>query len=87
MVAEVVKMTIWYRAWRDDILDVEAERETEKSLYIKNRRWNKTSKWFCFFKTYEEAKEHLVKGAQQKVDYYTSGLNDAKKLLAKVKGL
>ena len=66
---------------------VDVQRETDDSVWIASRRRKRVS-WRCaYFKTYAEARQHLISEAEQRVkkartdlDRHISYLDRAKKL-------
>ncbi len=48
-------------SWNPEIKEIEIERETEDSIWVKGRRSAKFSSYRCYVSTYAEAKERMEK--------------------------
>ena len=66
---------------------VEVDRETAGMVFIKNRRYSKSSDFHSFFDTYEEAYAHLVRVNTKRVAMAQEKLDWAASRLAKVSEL
>lgn len=69
------------------IIPIEAERETADSVWIKGRRNKKASSYESYFDTFQEARDHCVLNAQNKVDIARRQLELANSHLGNAKGL
>ena len=77
---------------RNPIEEIEIERETATSVWIKvsngkDRRNSKKTEWHNYFDTWEEAKDFLLKNAERKVERFNVLLSKAEKELASIKAL
>lgn len=86
-------MKLYRTGWGNELIkEVEVEKQTEKSIWIKNRyngkvtRCAKHSNYDNFWKTIEEAKQHLtekynriIKSAEYKIEHAISNLEELKK--------
>ncbi len=75
---------------------VQVERSTDKSVWYKETNWNGSSKisqtriksdYYNFFKTFEEAKDFLVKKAERKHENAKRNLDSARSELEEMKAL
>jgi hypothetical protein len=83
-------MEIWYRAGgarRFSIEPVEAERLTASSIYIRGRQYRLHTSYECYFKTWEEARTHLVQKYQHDVDLCQAQLRRAENDLAQARAI
>ena len=69
------------------IEEVEAERETETSIWIKGRRNNKLSGYEAYHDTWEAAHNFLMEKATEKVESARRELERHKSALGNVKGM
>ena len=66
---------------------VDAERETEASVWINGRRSAKESEWANYYDTWEEAHSALLGTHQSYVDSLRVRLQQANGILGNIKGL
>jgi hypothetical protein len=59
-------MEIWYKVskWCREPEPVEVIKYTDKSIYIDGRRRAIVSDWTTFYRTYEEAKDRIIRREQ-----------------------
>jgi hypothetical protein len=69
------------------IRKIEIERETGSSVWINGRRNSKQSNHHSYFNTFDEAKQHLLKKAQRKIESARFLLQRARDHYGNVKGL
>lgn len=76
----------WQVTYDNKIVQIEIDRETDKCVWIHGRRERKRS-FKPIFKSREEAKAHVIKGAKddletakRDVDHYRNRLRDAEAL-------
>lgn len=69
------------------ITEVESSKQTEHTVTVDGCRYNWVSSYYAFFKTYEEAKQHLIKraieakqGAQNRLNYALDVLKEVERL-------
>ena len=74
-------VTLWYRSL---IREIEVERETESSVWIKGRRLAKFSNYEKYFSTWEDAHTFLLFEANKRKDLAERNLNDANRTIEKV---
>jgi hypothetical protein len=67
-----------------EIETIEVERKTEKSVWINESRSARTSDWEQYFDTFEEAKNHLIKQAEEKIESAKNNLAIAESFLKDV---
>ena len=80
----------WYRLQRwaiAEITPVEVERHTESSVWIKGRRNARTTAWDSYFRTWEAARDCLLKRAELDLAASRRQLEQAQGFLGNVKGL
>lgn len=70
-----------------EIEEVEVERETDKSVWVKGNRYLKRSEWSNFYKRREEAKGHILKMQTEIRNRLKDRLADAEIALRKIKQL
>jgi hypothetical protein len=83
-------MTTWYEAsdwWDSTIKEVEIDRETASSVFIKGRRTAKKSEYAAYFSTWEGAHAYLLGKAEMKVESARVTLQQAHDKLGNVKGM
>jgi hypothetical protein len=67
---------------------VEIVKETKFFVFIQNnQRYSKTSDWHCYFETFQEAKDHLIKKAEDDLSFNESKTLRLKEFLSKVQAL
>lgn len=76
----------WFEVFIGRIQEVEVDRVTDLSVWIKGSRRARFGAW-SYFPTWEEAKEHLVHEAQTRVDVAEIALDSARATLEKRKAL
>jgi hypothetical protein len=69
------------------IQKVEIERETDSYVWINGYRSRKKSEYECFFDTFIEAKEFLIKKAEMSVDSCQINFSEAISRLHKTKSM
>jgi len=67
-----------------EIVEVEIEKEGPKCVWIKGRRYLKTSQGYSFFDTRQEAYEHILDLAERRVERARSSLQQAQDLLKRI---
>lgn len=81
-------MNIKYRTgWGPSITEVEIERESEHSVWVKGSRWKKFSNSDQYHTTREDAYQHQVEKYSKRLKSAQAQLEDAKKDYRKVLGL
>jgi len=61
------------------IEEVEVERETEKSVWMKGQRSEKMTNYSCYFNTWQEAHDHILKKSLNEMSIAKSRYDSAKK--------
>jgi hypothetical protein len=74
-------------SWRDLIVEVEVERETDKFVVIEGRREVKRSPYGGFFDTWEDAYSYIELLARNRIEHCQKALIEAQEKLAKIEGL
>jgi hypothetical protein len=64
---------------RNQIDAVEVDRETEKSVWIRGSRSDKITSYYCYFDTWAEAHEYLVKKSLNDMSIAEARHNKAKR--------
>lgn len=72
---------------KDMIVEVEVERESDSSVWIKGRRNNKRSTYENYFDSWDEAKAYLLEKAESKAASCRRQLEYANGILGNIKGL
>jgi len=75
------------RTYYPFIISTEVERQTEKSVWIDGVRRPKLAASLAYFDTFAEAKAHVVRRAEMKVETARLSLRQAQDHLGNVKGL
>jgi hypothetical protein len=70
---------------RKHIIDVTAESETKKSIWIDNVCYRKKTKYIYYFETYEEAYEKLISYAKEKVEEAKERSNSAQRVYEEIR--
>lgn len=80
-------MKIVYRtsSYGKRIEKLKAERETDHSVWVEGRRYNKRSSWYNHFDSFEEAKQYLLNKAVLNVESLERQLKNAKEELEKIR--
>jgi hypothetical protein len=73
--------------FRMDIIEVEVEKETDSSVWVKGHRNAKRSADATYCDTWDEAHNILLEKAQIRVDDARNRLNHANDVLGNVKGM
>ena len=82
-----------FRAYRDEIIEHEIVKETEKQIVYKSKwggndiRESKDARWYSWHDTFEDAKQKLVEDAKSKINTCIYSLEYAKKELSKIEAL
>jgi hypothetical protein len=71
----------------DPITAVPVERETESSVWIKGRRQPKSSTFYCYFDTWQQAHEALIDAREKGVAMARRDLELANSYLGNVRGM
>jgi hypothetical protein len=61
---------VWYEthSWGERIRKVEVERHTATSVWIKEKRRSRLGTYHSYFPSWQEAKAHLLRAAEYKLD-------------------
>lgn len=80
---------IKYRTERNgtSIKSIEIDRETDVSIWIGGRRSDKQTSWYCYYSTWEEAKDALFKRAESNLSHARRQLEQAQSFYGNVVGL
>lgn len=70
--------------YKEDIEAVEIERETESSVWIGVRRHGKSTNWYKYHDTWEEARTYLLTMVTHRVRNCQSSLDSAKAELSRI---
>lgn len=70
-----------------DIVPVEVDSETDKTVIIEGRRHDKRSDYEAYFDTFSEAKEHLIDRKKRKQDNCAARLDAATEELERAETL
>lgn len=77
-----------YKTWCSEIKKVEYIKETQHFVTLQNGvREAKCSDMLCYFDTYKEAKDYLIKEALANVDYSKMRLDQTREDLKEVEAL
>jgi hypothetical protein len=74
----------WISTGSARIKTVQADRQTDSSVWINGRRHAKRSNWDNYYSTWDVAKRHIVSKATHKVTAYRARLAEATAHLKKV---
>lgn len=85
----MIVTTTWYRTWLafNEIVPVEIERSTENSVWIKERRVQRTGSYQEYWPTWEEAHARLVKAAEDDLVQARLALQRAEGRLGNIRGM
>jgi len=78
-------MKTWYKLFFNEITLVKIKKETDKFVYIKGHREAKNSEYISYHKTWNDAKNELIKIEQNKINKIELQLKYAKEKLSKAK--
>ena len=67
------------------IIEVEFERETDSSVWIKGQRCNQISTYHIYHDTWQAAYQHLLERAERKLEWAQKNLDRMQKALDEVK--
>lgn len=73
--------------WLELIQEVEIEKETEKSVYVRGSRLAKVGQYHRYHDSWADAREFLLRQAENKVEACRRTLEVAKSKLGNIKGL
>lgn len=80
-------MKVYKTKWNDTIEEVEADRMTDKSVFINGNRNAIRSQCYNFFLTWAEAKDFLVNDAMTKMGQAKRKVDVARSRLERIKAL
>lgn len=46
--------------YKNDIVEIDADKFTDKSIFIKGNRAAMVSEWYCYFESFEEARRYMI---------------------------
>ena len=76
----------WYKVSYDNkITEVEVEKETDKCVYVKGNRNNKIGNYECYYPTFQEAHDVILKKLENRLSNTKHILEGLEKELTKFK--
>ena len=80
------KIMKWYKVSYDNkITEVEVEKETDKCVYVKGNRNNKIGNYECYYPTFQEAHDVVLKKLENRLSNTKHILEGLEKELTKFK--
>jgi len=76
-----------YYGWRVEITEIDVERETDQSVFVKGRRRAKVTERECIFDTYDDAKTWLMERAADEIESARRELELAHAKFGNIKGM